>query len=234
MAPDKNEQRTVDIDLLKSLKEAKGNPPEGDIDMSPDNNEQKDGDSLLTQSEQEELLFNIEQYTNNDGTVDVKIKDLELGEEQSTWNEWANKSTVEAEVEFQFPNGETDTEVMDMPRSSHATRSFPLLVKSLGYKMSQAEQIKGHMVKYNPQTDQLDPDVPLKLKLKKIYNKLKLRERWTESEQEQRKAKANVLTLLFLANIGIAVITEAITVGWSSAVFIISSIIIVVVMEYLV
>lgn len=142
--------------------------------MSHDDETEEDGESLLTQSDKEQILFNIEQHTNSDGTVDVTIEDFDISESEDQWYEWTNTTPIEVQVHFSFPNGETDVEVMDLPRVSSSTNKFPLLVKSFGYKLSQAEQIKGQEIKYDPESEELVPEIPPKLKLKKYMNTIRV------------------------------------------------------------
>lgn len=170
--------------------------------MSHDDGNKEDGESLLTQSDEEQILFNIEQHTNNDGTVDVTIEDFDISESEDQWYEWTNTTHIQVQVHFSFPNGETDVEVMELPRASNTTNKFPLLVKSFGYKLSQAEQIKGKQIKYDPESEQLKPDIPLKLKVMQMILKIKrLPENLVERTKNTERSNTIVFAMIYIVYI---------------------------------
>jgi hypothetical protein len=86
-----------------------------------------------------------------------------------------------------------------LPRSSNATNKFPLIVKSFGYKLSQAEQIKGKYIKYNPESGKLKPDIPLKLRAEQIILEARtLPEKFIKRTKNTEQSNVVVFSLIYI------------------------------------
>lgn len=93
------------------------------------------------EDEVKEELFHIQENTNKDGTVDVEIED------------WVKKSNSlgdeKVRIEFIKPSREIKTETMDWPQRATEEYKFYRIVKSCGYDLYNADQIKGCKIKYD-------------------------------------------------------------------------------------
>lgn len=92
------------------------------------------------EDEVKEELFHIQENTNDDGTVDVEIKE---------WNKKHNALNEErVEIKFRKPTQEVKTEAMEWPEKATEEYKFYRIVRNCGYDLYNADQIEGCKIKY--------------------------------------------------------------------------------------
>ena len=91
----------------------------------------------------EEELYHLQESTNEDGTIDVKIQG------------WEKDNNDNVKVSIMFPTAETDEMYLKWPKEDSTDYKFVRLVEACGYDIANSRMIKGEKVKFNRDEDSL-------------------------------------------------------------------------------